>query len=212
MKKNMRRSALVVCAAAAALGLAAGPSSAVPSTVWTVTPSPADFEAVNVGNIVLTATIPMTCTVSTADGDMHSATGNPAGVATIDTMKFGASTSPCTSVLGNVTTTSITPWSVVAADYDAATGVTTGYVGNVEANVTAGACKFTVTGQASATYTNSTGVLAVNSTAGELSVSNPVNCGAIVTTATKPTFKGNYAVTEKDTGVIPTIVGSNPPV
>ncbi|MET9353530.1 hypothetical protein ABZY14_11080 [Streptomyces sp. NPDC006617] len=211
MKKSMRRSALVMCAAASALGLAAAPSSAVPSTVWTVNPSPADFEAVNVGNIVLTATIPMTCTVSTADGSMESTTGNPGDVADIDTMNFGASGAPCTSVLGNVTTTSVTPWDVVAVDYDAASGVTTGYVGSVVANVTAGACKFTVSGQASATYTNSTGVLAVNSTAGELTVSNPVNCGAIVTPTTKPTFKGNYAVTETGTGVIPTIVGSNPP-
>ncbi|MGW4020425.1 hypothetical protein [Streptomyces sp. NPDC005009] len=210
MKKNTRRSAIVVCAAASALGLAAGPSSAVPSTVWTVTPSPASFQAVNVGNIVLTATIPMTCTTSNAAGVMNSATGNPGDVADINTMNFGAAGSPCTSVLGNVTTTSITPWDVVAEDYNAATGVTTGYVGDITANVTAGACKFTVTGEASATYTNSTGVLAVNSVAGELKVSNPVNCGAIVTVNTKPTFKGNYAVKVAGTNVIPTIVGSNP--
>jgi hypothetical protein len=141
---------------------------------------------------------------------MASATGNPGDVADITTMNFGASGSPCTSVLGNVTTTSVTPWDVIAVDYNSSTGVTKGHVGNVKANVTAGACKFTVTGKASATYTNSTGVLAVNSTAGELTVTNPVNCGAIVTTATKPTFKGNYAVTVASTGAIPTIVGSNP--
>lgn len=210
MKKSIRRSALVVCAAASALGLAAAPSSAAPSTVWTVTPSPANFQATNVGNIVLTATIPMTCTVSNAAGTMASTTGNPGDVADITTMNFGASGSPCTSVLGNVTTTSVTPWDVVAVDYNAATGVTKGYVGNVKANVTAGACKFTVTGTASGTYTNSTGVLAISSTAGELVVTNPVNCGAIVTTATKPTFKGNYAVKVAGSSVIPTIVGSNP--
>ncbi|NED04072.1 hypothetical protein G3I55_20665, partial [Streptomyces sp. SID6648] len=72
MKKSIRRSALVACAAASALGLAAVPSSAAPSTVWTVTPSPSSFKAVNVGNIVLTATIPMTCTTSTAAGTMAS--------------------------------------------------------------------------------------------------------------------------------------------
>jgi hypothetical protein len=213
MKKNTRRSAIVVCAAASALGLAVGPSSAVPSTVWTVTPSPAAFKATNVGNIVLTATIPMTCTVSGAEGSMNSTTGNPGDVADITTMTFGSSTSPCTSVLGNVTTTSVTPWDVVAVDYNASTGVTTGHVGNVKAQVTAGACKFTVVGKASATYTNSTGILAVNSVAGDLSVAAspaPVNCGAVVTTATKPTFKGNYAVKVKSTNAIPTIVGSNP--
>lgn len=210
MKKNTRRSAVVVCAAAAALGLTVGTASAAPSTVWTVNPSPAAFQATNVGNIVLTATIPMTCTVSTAGGSMASATGNPADVADIDPMNFGSSASPCTSVLGNVSTTTVTPWDVFAVDYNASTGVTSGHVGNVEAHVVAGPCSFTVTGKASATYTNSTGVLAVNSVAGELVVSDPVNCGTVVTENTKPTFKGNYAVKATGTGAIPTIVGSNP--
>ncbi|NEB12450.1 hypothetical protein G3I32_27050 [Streptomyces coelicoflavus] len=210
MKKSIRRSALVVCAAASALGLTAAPSSAAPSTVWTVSPSPAAFEATNVGNIVLIATIPMTCTDSSAAGTMASTTGNPGDVADIDTMNFSAPGAPCTSVLGNVTTTSVTPWDVVAEDYDAATGVTTGHIGNVEANVSAGACTFTVTGQASATYSNDTGILAVDSTAGELSVSDPQNCGAIVTENTQPTFQGDYAVRVQGTDDIPTIVGSNP--
>lgn len=210
MKTYMKRSAVAACAAAAALALTAGTASAVPSTVWTVSPSPASFQAVNVGNIVLTATIPMTCTSSTASGTMASTTGNPGDVADISTMNFGSSGAPCTSILGNVTTVAVVPWDVVAVDYNASTGVTTGYVGNVKANVSAGICKFTVTGKASATYTNSTGILAVNSVAGELAVSNPVNCGAIVTPTTKPTFKGNYAVKVAGTNTIPTIVGSNP--
>ncbi|MEU3199259.1 MULTISPECIES: hypothetical protein [unclassified Streptomyces] len=58
MKTYMKRTAVAACAAAAALALTAGTASAVPSTVWTVSPSPASFQAVNVGNIVLTATIP----------------------------------------------------------------------------------------------------------------------------------------------------------
>ncbi|MFE0443869.1 hypothetical protein [Streptomyces fungicidicus] len=208
MKKNTRRFAVVAGAAAAAFGLAVAPASAVPSTVWTVTPSGA-YTATNSGNIVLTATIPMTCTTSGASGSMASTTGNPATVATINAINFGTATSPCTSVLGNVTTVAVTPWTVVAQDYTAATGVTKGHIGNVKANVTAGACKFTVTGKASATYTNSTGVLAVSSVSGELVVSSPVNCGTVVTTATKPIFKGNYAI-KASNGSIPTIVGSNP--
>ncbi|MFF9216353.1 hypothetical protein [Streptomyces viridosporus] len=211
MKKTLRRTAVVAGAAAAAFGLTAGTASAVPSTVWTVTPS-GSYTATNSGNIVLTATIPMTCTVSGASGSMGSATGNPATVATISAINFGTSASPCTSVLGTVTTVAVTPWTVVAQDYTASTGVTKGYVGNVTANVTAGACKFTVTGKASATYTNSTGILAVNSVAGDLAVSSspaPVNCGTVVTTSTRPIFKGNYAI-KASNGTIPKIVGSNP--
>ncbi|MER7489550.1 hypothetical protein ABTY20_27355 [Streptomyces sp. NPDC126497] len=208
MNKTLRRTAVVAGAATAAFGLTLSPASAVPSTVWTVTPT-GSYTATNSGNIVLTATIPMTCTTSGASGSMASATGNPAQVATIGAINFGTSATPCTSVLGNVTTVAVTPWTVVAQDYTASTGVTKGYVGNVTANVTAGVCKFTVKGKASATYTNSTGVLAVNSVAGELTVSNPVNCGTIITTATKPLFKGNYVI-KASNGAIPKIVGTNP--
>ncbi|MFB7497956.1 hypothetical protein ACFC09_25305 [Streptomyces sp. NPDC056161] len=209
MKKPIRSTAVVLGAAAAAFGMAVAPASAVPSTVWTVTPSPANFTATNSGNIVLTANIPMTCTTSGASGTMQSANGNPATVASINAVNFGSSSSPCTSVLGNVTTVATPPWTVVAVDYNG--GVTTGYIGNVQATVTAGACVFTVTGKASATYTNSSGILAVNSVSGDLSVATAsAGCGTVVTTSTKPTFKGNYAVKVTGTSTIPTIVGSNP--
>ncbi|MFD7710753.1 hypothetical protein ACFV6E_37870 [Streptomyces sp. NPDC059785] len=210
MKKPLTRIAVVAGAGAAAFAMAVAPASAVPSTVWTVTPSPANFTATNVGNIVLTANIPMTCTTSTATGTMASTTGNPATVAQINAINFGTSASPCTSVLGNVTTTPTTPWTVVATDYNSSTGVTTGYIGGVNAKVTAGACVFTVTGKATGTYTNSTGILAVNSVSGDLTVASASGCGTVVTTSTKPTFKGNYKVVVTGTSTIPTIVGSNP--
>ncbi|MER5880085.1 hypothetical protein [Streptomyces sp. NPDC001910] len=210
MKKSLKRTAVIAGAAAAAFGLAIGPSSAVPSTVWTVNPTPSSFTATNSGNIVLTANIPMTCTTSSASGTMASATGNPATVASISAINFGTSAAPCTSVLGNVTTVATTPWTVVAQDYTAATGVTKGYIGNVNATITVGACVFKVVGKASATYTNSTGILAVNSVSGELTVTTATGCGTVVTTSTKPTFKGNYAVKVKNTTTIPTIKGSNP--
>ncbi|MFD6494371.1 hypothetical protein ACFV99_12480 [Streptomyces sp. NPDC059944] len=210
MKKSLKRTAVIAGAAAAAFGLAIGPSSAVPSTVWTVNPTPSSFTATNSGNIVLTANIPMTCTTSSASGTMASATGNPATVASISAINFGTSAAPCTSVLGNVTTVATTPWTVVAQDYTAATGVTKGYIGNVNATITVGACVFKVVGKASATYTNSTGILAVSSVSGELTVTTATGCGTVVTTSTKPTFKGNYAVKVKNTTTIPTIKGSNP--
>ncbi|UYM25431.1 hypothetical protein NQP46_26980 [Streptomyces albus] len=91
MQKSLRKIALVAGAATAAIGLAAGTASAVPSTVWTVTPSPANFTATNSGNIVLSVNgIPMTCTTSGASGTMQSATGNPATVANINAINFGA--------------------------------------------------------------------------------------------------------------------------
>ncbi|MFH8220590.1 hypothetical protein ACH4C2_19895 [Streptomyces sp. NPDC018057] len=210
MKKSIRRIAVVAGAGAAAFGIAVAPASANASTVWTVSPSPSNFTATNSGNIVLTANIPMTCTTSGASGTMASATGNPASVADITAINFGTTAAPCTSILGAVTATPIGTWHVVAQDYTAATGVTKGYIGSVKANVVAGACHFTVEGKASGTYTNSTGILAVNSVSGDLAVTAATGCGTVVTTATKPTFKGNYAVKVTGTSTIPTIVGSNP--
>ncbi|MER5839821.1 MULTISPECIES: hypothetical protein [Streptomyces] len=193
MKKSLTRAAAAAGTAAAAFGLTAAPATAVPSTVWTVTP-PGPYTAKNVGNVTLAATIPMTCTTSTAAGTLANGTGNPAPVATIDTITFGSPAAPCSSVLGNISVVTGTPWTVVASDHNASTGVTTGWIDHVHATLSFGACRFTVTGRATATYTNSTGVLAVRSTAGELAVRNPVNCGTLITTATKPTFKGDYLV------------------
>ncbi|MFE6224114.1 hypothetical protein [Streptomyces sp. NPDC057854] len=211
MKKPIRNLAVVAGAASAAFALAVSPASAVASTVWTVTPSPANFAATNSGNIVLSVNgIAMTCTKSTASGTMQSATGNPATVGSISAIAFGASGTPCTSVLGNVTTVPTTPWAVKVLDYTAATGVSKGYIDNVDAKVTVGACVFRVTGKASGTYTNSTGKLAVASTAGELTVVSATNCGSAVPVGAKPTFKGDYLVKVSGTTTIPKIVGSNP--
>ncbi|MEW1901307.1 MULTISPECIES: hypothetical protein [unclassified Streptomyces] len=209
MKKPIRKLAVVAGGASAALALAVSPATAVPSTVWTVTPSPASITAVNSGNIVLSVNgIAMTCTKSNGTGTGQSTTGNPATVGTINSIAFGATGAPCTSLLGNVTTVATTPWTIVAQDYTAGTGVTKGHVGNVDAKVTVGACVFRVTGKASGTYTNSTGALAVNSLAGELTVVSATNCGSAVPVGAKPTFKGTYLF--KAGSVIPTIVGSNP--
>ncbi|MCB8904444.1 MULTISPECIES: hypothetical protein [unclassified Streptomyces] len=211
MKKQIRNFAVVAGAATAAFALAAGPASAVPSTVWTVTPSPVNIAATNSGNIVLSVNgIAMTCTKSNGSGTGQSATGNPATIGSITAIAFGATGAPCTSVLGNVSTVATTPWTLVAQDYTAATGVTKGYIGNVDAKVTVGACVFRVTGKASGTYTNSTGKLAVNSTSGELTVVSSTNCGAAVPVGAKPLFKGDYLFKQAGTTTIPTIVGSNP--
>ncbi|MEU2655637.1 hypothetical protein ABZ615_09945 [Streptomyces sp. NPDC007325] len=209
MKKSIRNLAVVAGGASAAFALTVSPASAVPSTVWTVTPNPANITAVNSGNIVLSVNgIAMTCTKSNGAGTGASTTGNPATVGKINSIAFGATGAPCTSVLGNVSTVPTTPWTIVAQDYTAATGVTKGYVGAVDAKVTVGACVFRVTGKASSTYTNSTGALAVNSLAGELTVVSSTNCGSAVPVGAKPTFKGTYLFKVGTT--IPKIVGSNP--
>ncbi|MET9350240.1 hypothetical protein [Streptomyces termitum] len=204
MKKPTGRLAVAALTAAATLALTAVPASAVPSTTWTVTPS-GGFTAVNRGNVSLfLGGIALTCAKSTASGQTQNATGNPAAIAVITGLSFGS----CTSVLGPVSMTPALPWTVVALDHTAATGVTKGYVGNVDANVSVGACTFRVTGRASSTYTNSTGLFSVNSAAGELTVVSSSGCGTVAPVGAKPTFKGDYLVNSG--GTPPIVVGTNP--
>ncbi|MFD4375777.1 hypothetical protein [Streptomyces sp. NPDC058486] len=205
MKKPIGKLAAVAGAVVTAFALTAAPASAVPSTVWTVLPSPGHFTAVNSGNVVLTLNgLALTCGRSTASGQMNSADGNPAGVAVITTLTFGS----CTSPLGSFSVTPALPWTVLAQDHTASTGVSQGRVGSVDVKLTVGACVFRVTGTASSTYTNATGRLAVGSLPGELTVVAATNCGGFVAVGAKPTFRGDYLVKVGTT--IPTIVGTNP--
>ncbi|NEA47245.1 hypothetical protein [Streptomyces sp. SID10815] len=210
MKRPLGRVAVAVGAGTAALGIAVVPASANPSTVWTVSPPAAGFTAVNSGNITMTFNIPVTCTASSASGTLTGGNGNPAKVGSVGAVTIGTITSPCSTILGNITITATTPWSIVAQDYDPSTGVTTGHVGDISAKAVLGACFFTVAGKASSSYDNSTGVLAVNSVPGELTVASATNCGTLVTTSTKPTFKGDYLVKVKGTSTVPKITGSHP--
>ncbi|MFD6461975.1 hypothetical protein, partial [Streptomyces roseolus] len=207
MKKPLGRLAAVATAAAACL-LAVPPATAAPSTVRTVTPS-GGFTAVNSGNVVLSVNgLALPCGRSTASGRVHDATGNPAPVAVIDTLVFGAPGAPCATPLGPMTVTPVTPVPVLAQDHSA--GVTRGYVGNVDLKVTAGACAFRVTGKASSTYANATSAFAVDSLAGELTVVSSAGCGMFVPVGSRPTFKGTYLVTMTGTTTGPAIVGTHP--
>ncbi|MEV6204983.1 hypothetical protein AB0M64_34175 [Streptomyces sp. NPDC051771] len=206
MKKPLGRAAAVATAAAACV-LAVPPATAAPSTVWTVTPS-GDFTA-HSGNVVLGVNgLALPCSRSTASGRVQNATGNPAPVAVIGTLTFGAPGAPCTTPLGPMTVTPVTPLPVLAQDHSA--GVTRGYVGGVDLKVTVGACVFRVTGKASSTYTNATSGFAVDSLAGELTVVSAAGCGMFVPVGSRPTFKGTYLVTMAGTTTGPAIVGTHP--
>ncbi|MFD7711046.1 hypothetical protein [Streptomyces sp. NPDC059786] len=203
---------LTTGAMCAAFALAVVPASANPSTTWTATPNPANISAVVSGYTTLTAGTPLVCTQSTMQGSMYSAVGNPATVATFNGLSFGTSVSPCQTALGIATFVPSAPWHFLAVDYNPATGVASGYLADVYLRISAGiSCVFTTAGKASATYRNSTGVLSVNSVPGELAVTSVTSgCGTTVTTATLPTFRGNYIIRISGTTTAPTLVGSNP--
>ncbi|MEU3608895.1 hypothetical protein AB0E83_26120 [Streptomyces sp. NPDC035033] len=216
MKKPPGKLAAVAGAAAAAVALTAAPAPAAPSTVWTVTPSPVGIAAQNTTNVVLLIEIVkdngigIVCSRSSFSGSLQSATGNPATIGTIGAIAFGATGAPCTSVLGNVTFTSATPWSVVAQDHTVSTGVTQGHFGNVDLKGTVGACVFRVRGNLPVTYANATGKLAVASATGDLTVVSQTNCGGAAPVGASLVVKADHLVKKADTTVVPTIVGTNP--
>ncbi|MFD8206677.1 hypothetical protein ACFV2S_09775 [Streptomyces sp. NPDC059695] len=211
MKKPTAKLATAAGAAAASAVLAAVPATASPSTVWTVSGSPAAVSATGTGHVTLVLNgFIMTCSKSTASGTLRSATGNPAAVGSLTSVVFGAPGTPCTSVLGSPSMPASAPWSVVAHDYGASTSTTTGHLGGVDFRTTLGACVFRVRGDASVTYANATGKLAVASTDGELTVVESVNCGDLAPLGARPTLRGDYLVRAAGTGSVPTVVGSHP--
>ncbi|MFC8494321.1 hypothetical protein ACFUJU_26720 [Streptomyces sp. NPDC057235] len=216
MKKPIRKCGVAAGAAAAAFVLAAAPASAAPSTVWTVGPSPVGVSATNSANVVVLIElvedngIAVTCSRSSLSGGLRSATGNPATVGTVDSFAFGASGAPCSSVLGTVSFAPTTPWTFVARDHDASTGVTAGHLGDVDIRVTWGACVFRVRGTIPATYTNATGRLALAGTTGGLPVVSQTNCGASAPVGASLIVKAGYLLKKTGTATVPTIVGSHP--
>lgn len=203
-------------AATAALLLPAAPASAAPSTTWTVTPSPVDVSAANSANIVMLIEIVphngigIVCSRSALSGSLRNASGNPAAVGTVGGVTFGSGGTPCTSVLGNVSFTAPAPWSIVAQDHAAATGVTRGHLGDVDLRATVGACVFRVRGKLPLTYTNATGRLAVAGATGDLTVVSQTNCGDAAPVGADLIVKADYAVRKTGTTVVPTLVGSPP--
>ncbi|MFI6649340.1 hypothetical protein ACIBI8_17230 [Streptomyces sp. NPDC050529] len=163
MRTFIRRMFLLGGAAAVALNIAVTPAMAAP-TSWTVGPTtPAAFGANSTDTVFKLGYIPMTCPVLPVRGSLFSATGSPGYVGKVTSMVFGSSGSPCTTALGTVTPLAdvSTPWKIMATEYHAGTGVTSGYVTGVEIRFTVLTCSGRIAGELAMTYTSSTGVMAL---------------------------------------------------
>ncbi|MFI1828819.1 hypothetical protein ACH41E_20560 [Streptomyces sp. NPDC020412] len=208
MRNPLRKAALVVTGAAAAVTLAAGPALAQP-TNWTVGPSsPLTFSAVSTNTVLDLNGIPLSCPIATAGGTLSSATGNPAAIGSISPVTFGNAANPCTSPLGPVEPVTDTnpPWKLMAQNHSA--GVTTGYITGVQARLGVLTCEFDVVGEVSVSYSNGTGVLSVSNSGRLLTVANASpGCAGIAQNGDHPTFNGDFTVTGAG-GVRPTVVGT----
>ncbi|MCZ0982786.1 hypothetical protein O1L60_38330 [Streptomyces diastatochromogenes] len=210
MKKPIVKLAALAGATTASCVLTVAPAQAAPSTVWTVSPSPAGVSLTNSVNLRLSVNgIAMTCTKSNGAATLRSTTGNPATAGRITSIAFGAAGAPCTTVLGNITLVPTAPWTFVAQDHTASTGVTQGYIGDIDMKLSVGAMVFRVQGKASATYTNATGRLTVENTVGELPITESANSGAAFPVGASLLIKGDYLVKPTGTTAFMTIVGTN---
>jgi hypothetical protein len=87
-------------------------------------------------------------------------------------------------------------WTINGSSFDAATGVTTGTIDNINANISGPGCAATVAGSVNGTYTNSTDVLSVapDQTLTITSVDPVDNCLDLIHVGATAAFDGDYTV------------------
>jgi hypothetical protein len=87
-------------------------------------------------------------------------------------------------------------WTINGSSFDAATGVTTGTIDNINANISGPGCVATVAGSVNGTYTNSTDVLSVapDQTLTITSVDPVDNCLDLIHEGATAAFDGDYTV------------------
>jgi len=209
MLSSLKRGLLALGVATTVVAVGAATASA--ATTWTVTAGTTasgstTFTASTTGTSPqihfsdLVTGGALTCASGTAKGTVpHLGSGLSNPLANIT----GSTWATCTGPFGlnlavSQPTTSV--WTLNGDSYNATTGVTSGHISNVTANVTsipAGSCSFTVSGAVTGTYTNSTHVLAVanSGTTYALTISAVSGCFGVVGNGHAASFTANYNVT-----------------
>lgn len=197
MRKLIAKMLFAGAAAAAAIGLSS--TSALAAT-FTVTGGGTFTGTAGTTTLTVhhgTNNVTLRCTSARASGSAANGTGlSGTGIGTISAASFTS----CT--LGGIlsfTVSAVTPWAINAASF--ASGVTSGTVSNIRANISGTGCTASVAGTTSttpgtvrATYTNSTHVLAVLSGGGTLHVWNVSGCLGLIATGDSADFVGSYAL------------------
>ena len=124
-----------------------------------------------------------------------------AGLGSITSLGF----SSCTGPLGLTfkVKSSHFPWHLNAVSYKS--GVTTGTITGIHATLSGPSCSATVdgtgatknNGRVKATYTNSTGILKVLTSGGNLHIYRVSGCAGLIHTGNSATFSGSYKVSPK---------------
>jgi hypothetical protein len=192
-------------ATAAVIGLSAAPAFA--ATTWTVSPGGAITAKSGTTTLKDTKTgNSLSCTSSSTSATLKKGSGLAgAGLGSITKVTF----TDCTGPLGLsfTVTTKHLPWKLNAVSYNSKTGVTTGTITGIDATLSGPSCSADVdgtgagkdNGQVDATYTNSTGKLAVLATGGNLHIYDVSGCAGLINSGDPSTFTATYTVTPKQT-------------
>jgi hypothetical protein len=184
-------------AALIATAVAASPATAQPAT-WSVSPG-GPFQGV-AGTTLLEVQesgVQLSCSSSTADGVAQGGTGLSNPLATIPETP-GIVFNDCSGPFGlTFGVTQVGDWALNGASYDAATGVTTGTIDGIVANIEGPACTATVEGSVNVTYTNGSAELAVlPDFTLEVTFIDPANdCLGLINVGEHANFAGVYEVT-----------------
>lgn len=185
-------------AATAALSLSALPASAV-TTTFSV--SPGGSYSGSAGTTTLkdtTSDNTLTCTSATAAGTLKSGSGlSGTDIGTITSTTFNKCTGPLKLTF---TVKQSGTWDVNITSNSG--GVSTGFISNVSATLSGSGCTATVTGEADATYSNSTGVLTLAPVSGSghvLTVASASGCLGVINTGDTTTFSGAYTISPTQT-------------
>jgi hypothetical protein len=206
----MRRSIgrILVPAAAAAMAVAFGASSAMATTATLTVKvtNGGSYTTTAKGNTVLSDNgVNVTCTSSTAGGKIptktYTAATSPVKVGTDSALSFGG----CTGILGPVTVTvNKLPYSVKVDSKTNSKGQTDGMITGVNTSVSMTGCSFTVTGSTPGFYTNSTHTLSLTPTlpntplnTAQLTISGVSGCTGVIKNGDHPTYTGTYPVSRK---------------
>jgi len=185
--------ALVAGAAMIAGLVMAAPAAALPAT-WTVTPGGAFTGTAGTTVLRIQETgIQLTCRSATAAGTAKSGSGlsNPLATLPPGGVKFNT----CSGPFGlTFTVAHVGTWNLNGVSYNATTGVTSGNLSNIVANISGPSCSASVSGSVNVTFTNSTDVLAVQPNYG-LIFTSVSGCLGLISTGQHASFSGSFAIT-----------------
>lgn len=176
----------------------AGPAAAAPP--WTISPGGHADGTAGTTNLTVedpqSGEIQMTCSSSTVGVDLEVGTSADNQLATIPASP-GIQFNDCL-LAGFIefSVQQVGTWTLNGSSYNASTGVVTGTIGNIEADISGPGCAATVTGSVNGTYNNGTDVLTVNpdQTLTVVDVDPVDNCLDLIHVDATAAFDGAYSV------------------